>query len=110
MIAGASIIGVFVTGAVALATFDRGLQTQTIDELEHTTNGVEWILEDWLDTLSGYGDMLASTDHIKGYLDGSYTDDANAYLKEKAEICGLDVLAITDSKGKVVAGYETAVG
>lgn len=110
MIAGASIIGVFVTGAVALATFDKGLQTQTIDELEHTTNGVEWILEDWLDTLSGYGDMLASTDHIKGYLDGSYTDDANAYLKEKAEICGLDVLAITDTKGKVVAGYETAVG
>ena len=110
MIVGASIIGVSVSGAAALITFDRGLNEQTVDDLLHTTDGVEWILQDWQDTLTGYGDMLASTDHIKGYLDGSYTDDPNAYLKEKAEICGLDMLAITDMTGKVYAGYEAAIG
>ena len=108
MIAGASIIGVAVTGTMALTVFDKGLLNQTIEELEHTTSGIEWILEDWLDTLGGYGDMLASTDHIKGYLDGSYKDDPNAYLKEKGEICSVDLLAITDTSGKVVSGYKAA--
>ena len=96
MIAGASFIGVAVTATLSLTVFDKGLMNQTIEDLGHITDGVEWILQDWLDTLGGYGDMLASTDHIKGYLDGSYTDDANAYLKEKATLCGVDLLAITD--------------
>ena len=110
MITGASIIGVTVTGFFALETFDKGLMAQTIEDLEHTTAGVEWILQDWLDTLGGYGDMLASTDHIKGYLDGSYKDDPNVYLKEKAEICGLDLLAITDTAGTVIAGFDVKPG
>ena len=110
MIVGASIVGVSISGAVAMAVFSRGVNEQTVVELQHTTEGVNWILEDWLDTLGGYGDMLASTDHIKGYLDGSYTDDANAYLKEKAEICAVDLLAITDTSGTVTAGYEIKPG
>ena len=36
MIVGASIIGVFVSGAAALITFDRGLLDQTVEDLEHT--------------------------------------------------------------------------
>ena len=110
MIVGASVIGVVATAIVSLTVFDNGLMDQTKDELGHTTDGVEWIIHDWLDTLTGYGDMLASTDHIKGYLDGSYKDDPNAYLKEKAGLCGVDLLAITDTSGKVVAGYEVKPG
>ena len=110
MIVGASMIGVFVSGAVAFAVFNRGMHSQSVEELENTTGGVKWILEDWLDTLSGYGDMLASTDHIKGYLDGSYTDDPNVYLKEKGEICGVDLLAITDTTGTIYAGWEINPG
>ena len=110
MIVGASMIGVFVSGAVAFAVFNRGMHAQSIEELENTTGGVKWILEDWLDTLGGYGDMLASTDHIKGYLDGTYTDDPNAYLKEKGEICEVDLLAITDTSGTIYAGWEIKPG
>ncbi len=110
MIVGASVVGVAVAATVSLAVFDKGLMNQTREELTHTTAGVEWIVKDWLDTLGGFGDMLASTDHIKGYLDGSYTDDANVYLKEKAGICGVDLLAITDTNGKVVAGYNVTPG
>ena len=110
MIVGASMIGVFVSGAVAFAVFNRGMHAQSIEELENTTGGVKWILEDWLDTLGCYGDMLASTDHIKGYLDGTYTDDPNAYLKEKGEICEVDLLAITDTSGTIYAGWEIKPG
>ena len=110
MIIGASFFGVLVTATVSLSIFDTGLMNQTREDLTHITDGVEWILQDWLDTLGGYGDMLASTDHIKGYLDGSYKDDPNVYLKEKAELCGLDLLAITDTSGKVIAGYDVKPG
>ena len=110
MIAGATIAGVAIAATVSLTVFDKGLMDQTKIDLQHTTAGVEWILQDWLDTLGGYGDMLASTDHIKGYLDGSYTDDANAYLREKAGLCKVDILAITDVSGKVVAGYQVKPG
>ena len=110
MIVGASVFGVAVTASVSLSIFDSGLMNQTKEDLTHITDGVEWIIQDWLDTLGGYGDMLASTDHIKGYLDGSYKDDPNVYLKEKADLCGLDLLAITDDTGKVVAGYEAKAG
>ncbi len=110
MIVGASMVGVFVSGAVAFAVFNRGMHAESLEELENTTGGVQWILEDWLDTLGGYGDMLASTDHIKGYLDGSYKDDPNLYLKEKGEICEVDLLAITDTSGTIYAGWEINPG
>ena len=113
MIVGASVIGVFISGAVALAVFNRGVLAQSVEELENTTGGVQWILEDWLDTLGGYGDMLASTDHIRGYLDpddNTYTDDPNAYLKEKGELCDVDLLAITDTTGTIYAGWEINPG
>ena len=110
MIIGASFVAVAVTATVSLTVFDNGLMDQTKEELTHTTDGVEWIIHDWLDTLIGYGEMLASTDHIKGYLDGTYKDDPNVYLKEKAEICGLDLLAITDTSGTVTAGYDVNPG
>ena len=110
MIVGASIIGVSVTGAAALVTFNSGLNEQTERELLNTTDGIEWILQDWLNTLGGYGDMLASIDHIKGYLDGTYIEDSNAYVREKALLCGLDMLGLVDLSGKVIAGYEVATG
>ena len=110
MIVGASMIGVFVSGAVAFAVFNRGMLAQNVEELENSAAGIHWILEDWTDTLYGYGDMLASTDHIKGYLDGSYKDDPNVYLKEKGEICGVDLLAITDETGTIYAGWNIKPG
>ena len=110
MIVGASVIGVFVSGAVALLTFNHGLLNQTVQDLEHTTAGVHWILDDWIDTLGCYADMLASTDHIRGYMDGSLSDDPNVYLSEKAKILDADVLALTDMTGTVYAGYEVKPG
>ena len=72
MIVGASVIGVFMSGAISFFTFDKGFLEKTIQDLQHTTDGVHWILDDWLETLDGYGDMLASMDRIQGFIDGTY--------------------------------------
>lgn len=110
MICGAVLLGVAITGAVALTVFDNGVMGQTVEDLGHTSDGVLWIIDDWLDSLQGYGNMLASTDHIKGYLSGHDTNDSQSYLAEKAGICGLDLLAIVDTSGTVVAGYGVNAG
>jgi len=106
MITGASIIGVVVTGYVALTVFDKGLLNQTIEDLEHTTVGVEWIMQDWVDELGGYGDLFASSDTVKAYLDGEAVWEANDYLKEQAGNCGLDFIGLTDSDGNLISSYE----
>ena len=107
MIVGASVIGVFLSGAISFFTFDKGLLEKTIQDLQHTTDGVHWILDDWRDTLNGYADMLASMDRIKGFIDGTYEDyDKDAYLTEKGKICKVDLLAVTDTTGNVIAGYH----
>ena len=107
MIVGASVIGVFLSGAISFFTFDKGILEKTIQDLQHTTDGVHWILDDWRDTLNGYADMLASMDRIKGFIDGTYEDyDKDAYLTEKGKICKVDLLAVTDTTGNVIAGYH----
>ena len=107
MIVGASVVGVFLSGAISFFTFDKGFLEKTIQDLQHTTAGVHWILDDWCDTLSGYGDMLASMDRIKGFIDGTYEEyDKDAYLTEKGKICEVDLLALTDTTGNVIAGYH----
>ena len=51
IIVGASFLGVAVTGLVALKVFDRGLIENAEEEIDNTSNGVRFILEDWLDNL-----------------------------------------------------------
>ena len=111
MIVGASVVGVFLSGAISFFTFDKGLLEKTIQDLQHTTDGVHWILDDWLETLDGYGDMLASMDRIQGFIDGTYDDyDKDAYLTDKGKICEVDLLALTDKSGTVIAGYNVNQG
>ena len=107
MIVGASVVGVFLSGAISFFTFNKGFLEKTIQDLQHTTDGVHWILDDWRDTLDGYADMLASMDRIKGFYNG--TDDGydkSAYLTEKGKICKVDLIALTDTSGTVIAGYH----
>ena len=111
MIVGASVVGVFLSGAISFFTFNKGILEKTIQDLQHTTKGAHWILDDWQETLDGYGDMLASMDRIKGFIDGTYDDyDKDAYLTDKGKICNVDLLALTDTSGTVIAGYNVRPG
>ena len=58
MIGGAVLVGVFVTGYVALTVFDKGLLASTIDDLGHTADGVSYTLSDWNDNLNHYSVIL----------------------------------------------------
>ena len=59
MIVGASILGVAVTGAMSLKVFGDGLLKNAESEITNTASGVHFILEDWVDNLYRYGNMLS---------------------------------------------------
>ena len=58
MICGAVLVGVFVTGSVALVVFDKGLLASTVEDLGHTADGVSYTLEDWNDNINHFSVIL----------------------------------------------------
>ena len=59
MIVGASILGVVLTGVISLKIFDDGLIRNAENDIHNTAKGVNYILEDWLDNLYRYANMLS---------------------------------------------------
>ena len=111
IIVGASFLGVAVTGLVALKVFDRGLIENAEEEIDNTSNGVRFILEDWLDNLYRYGDMLAIEPSTRDYFieeegeEHYVQDNLDEFLGGLAERAGLDLLAFVDYNGYVFGGY-----
>ena len=111
MIVGASVLGVAITGLVALKVFDRGLIQNAKQEIDNTSNGVRFILTDWLDNLYRYADMLSIEPSTLDYFIDEENDrnsinkDLDAFLEGLADRAGLDQLAFIDYNGYVFGGY-----
>ena len=116
MIVGASFLGVAVTGFVALKVFDRGLIQNIEAEINNTSNGVRFILIDWLDNLYRYGDMLSIEPSTREYFedeegeDHFVQEDMDEFLEGLAERAGLDLLAFVDYNGFLFAGSGVSSG
>ena len=116
MMIGATFIGVAVTAYVALRVCDRGLITNAEEEIDNTSNGVCFILEDWLDNLYRYGDMLAIEPSTRSYFteeesdDHYVAEDLDDFLAGLADRAGLDMLAFVDYNAQVFGGYGIESG
>ncbi|MBO7582381.1 MAG: cache domain-containing protein [Treponema sp.] len=116
MIVGASFLGVAVTGFVALKVFDRGLIQNAEAEINNTSNGVRFILIDWLDNLYRYGDMLSIEPSTREYFEDEEGEDhfvqenMDEFLEGLAERAGLDLLAFVDYNGLLFAGAGVSSG
>ena len=116
MIVGASFLGVAVTGFVALKVFDRGLIQNIEAEINNTSNGVRFILIDWLDNLYRYGDMLSIEPSTREYFEDEESEDhfvqedMDEFLEGLAERAGLDLLAFVDYNGFLFAGSGVSSG
>ena len=116
MIVGASVLGVAVTGGVALKVFDRGLIQNAQNDIDNTSTGVRFILTDWLDNLYRYADMLSIEPSTRGYFideesdDHFVVDDLDDFLEGLADRAGLDQLAFIDYNGYVFGGYGIEAG
>ena len=116
MIIGASILGVAVTGGVALKVFDRGFVQNAEQEIDNTSIGVRFILTDWLDNLYRYGDMLSIEPSTLEYFideegeDHFVMEDMDGFLDGLAERAGLDLLAFVDYNANVFASTGMNTG
>ncbi len=129
MIVGASVLGVVFTGAVSLKIFDDGLIRNAENDINNTSVGVNYILEDWLDSLYQYTNMLSMEPSTKSFFTVpkevlqniipviSFEGNPNAdlipqssnkldtFLANIATRSGLDQLAFIDRTGYVLGGY-----
>ena len=67
MIVGASILGVVITGAVSLKIFDNGLIQNAEMDINNISNGVNFIIDDWIDNLYRYANMLSMEPSTKSF-------------------------------------------
>ncbi len=129
MIVGASILGVVLTGAISLKIFDDGLIRNAENDINNTSKGINYILDDWLDSLYRYTNMLSMEPSTKSFFtvpipvlqnivpdisiqgnpnaaDIPQTDNKlDAFLANIATRSGLDQLAFIDNTGYVRGGY-----
>ena len=129
MIVGASVLGVAFTGAISLKIFDDGLIRNAENDINNTSVGVNYILEDWLDSLYRYANMLSMEPSTKNFFtvpkevlqnivpEISFEGNPNAdlipqssnkfdtFLANIATRSGLDQLAFIDRTGYVLGGY-----
>ena len=129
MIVGANIVGIVLTGLISLKIFNNGLLRNAETDINNTSNGINYILEDWLDNLYRYANMLSMEPSSKNFFtvprqvlpnivpdisfqgnpSGATIPDTgnklDAFLANIATRSGLDQLAFIDKTGYVLGGY-----
>ena len=129
MIVGASILGVVITGAVSLKIFDNGLIQNAEMDINNISNGVNFIIDDWIDNLYRYANMLSMEPSTKSFFtvpkeilprivpDIKFGDapgiekieekenKLDNFLANIAVRSGLDQLAFIDNTGYVRGAY-----
>ena len=81
MIVGANIIGIVLTGLISLKIFNNGLLRNAETDINNTSKGINYILEDWLDNLYRYANML-SMDVQKGNIQtATFMEETNEYAR-----------------------------
>ena len=110
MIGGAVLVGVFITGYVALTVFDKGLLSSTIDDLGHTADGVSYTLEDWNDNINHFSVILSRESEIQQSLITEDYSNLNTTINSYSDEFGLDILAVVDRSGTIVSAFGPKTG
>ncbi len=89
---------------LAIFIFDGRLRKDTEDTLQHSADGVEFILNDWMNSLYGAAYSIADRpDFIEKFINKDW-DSLKKWLPDKT--AGFEICAITDATGKIVPGGQ----
>ena len=105
-----NLFAIFFTGVsiaiVALGIFDKKTVKNTENSLLNTAQGVEYTLSDWQATLSGYSGLLSTLSEYKAIAGGQISKaSAIEHINTTAEELELDIIAITDTHGNIIASH-----
>jgi len=104
IIAGVLILSPAVALTISLLKFESGFAQFVQDEVEDNCEGALRILEDWDWTVKAYSEMAASSDQVRNGLSNGDTNALRAYVKFLDENMDFELMGITDTTGKVLAG------
>ena len=110
MMIGSVIFSAVFISIIALAIFGKNQMRNTERDLEYTANGVIYLVEDWIDNVIRYSNILANEPETIEALKGGNQKVLDEYIKENTKVFGLDIMAITDHYGNVIGGQGIAIG
>ncbi len=110
MLAFSVIISVAGVAIVELEFFDNGVRESTDRDLTNFAKGLELILKDWRDGLESDVELLATDYNIEMAASEENGDRIQEHLENSNLTLKLDIIAVTEKTGKVIAGDEIPSG
>ena len=110
MIIGAVVISVVGVAVFELNSFDRGVRESTDAQLMNFATGLDMTLKDWRDTLEADVMLLSNRPDIPKNLESGNVANLRATINWANGTLNVEVLAITDSSGRIVAGEGVMEG
>lgn len=103
LIGGCILLCGIIVAFVSLSVFDKKLVKNTQEELRYTELGAKHVMQDWVSTLVMSSDLLSDLPSVKEAALHSSGSKLNSYLKTKVDELDLDMVAIVDADGIVIA-------
>ena len=104
MMIGSVLFSAVFVSFIALAIFSQKQLKNTEEDLGYTANGVIFLVEDWIDNITRFSNILSKESDTIAVFSTSDKAASQDYLKANTQLFGLDFLAVTDSTGKVISG------
>ncbi|MBR3549942.1 MAG: hypothetical protein IKN90_07665 [Treponema sp.] len=102
VIGAVALICCFGIAFIAIYIFNANLRKDTEETLRHSADGVEFVLNDWMDSLYGAAYSIADR---PDFIDLVVTKDWEGLKKLLPDkTIGFEIVAITDASGKIVPG------
>ena len=102
VIGAVALICCFGIAFIAIYIFNANLRKDTEETLRHSADGVEFVLNDWMDSLYGAAYSIADRPDFIDLVVAKDWEALKKLLPDKT--IGFEIVAITDANGKIVPG------
>ncbi|MBO4386548.1 MAG: cache domain-containing protein [Treponema sp.] len=109
VIGAVALICCFGIAFISIYIFDANLRKDTDNTLKHTADGVEEMLTDWGNSIESIANLIAARPEVIESIESKNSAAMSKTLKEMASAFDLEIVAVTDAKGKICPGGAIGV-
>lgn len=109
LIGAAVIVSSVGVSILSLSIFNSKIIDNTIDDLNHTADGVELYIKSREDDLAHYSKLIASNSELADALETNSSYAMQNIVSKSAESSGVDFMFVTDDGGRVVTGGGSGI-
>ena len=101
---------IIITAEIAMNIFNKKFLEATIEDLDHTAHGIEFIAEDWRDNLYRFVKVMSKENEIIETFESGNSSAAIRIANQQAEDFAVDLIAFADKSGKIIGGVGIKTG